>query len=157
MVIFFSISVVATIGVHKCYEWVNLAIFTRFKFVFANDNVRKNVLGANFYIEDVFVGYIYSLTTSNVFSLSLSLSLLLSTSNWLNCTKRLNCPTTGSHRTTKFLHPFNSFAYTTTTFNRRRVASQLWFLTNYLSSFFPRTNFYSLNFSLLLTNHCWIS
>ena len=41
---FFSISVIATVGVHKCYEWVNLATFTRLKSVFAKDNVRENVL-----------------------------------------------------------------------------------------------------------------
>ena len=56
MVHFFSISVVATIGVYKYYEWVNLATFTRLKSVFGKDKVRENVLGANFYIEDVFVG-----------------------------------------------------------------------------------------------------
>ena len=57
---FFFISVVATVSVHKCYEWVNLVTFTRFKSVFANDNVGENVLGANFYIEDVFVVYFTS-------------------------------------------------------------------------------------------------
>ena len=56
MVHFFSISVVATVGVDKYYEWVNLAKFTCFKSVFAKDNVWENVLGANFYNEDVFVG-----------------------------------------------------------------------------------------------------
>ena len=30
--------------------------FTRFRSVFAKDNVGENVLGANFYIEEVFVG-----------------------------------------------------------------------------------------------------
>ena len=35
---------------------MNLAIFTHLKSVFAKDNVRENLLGANFYIEDVFVG-----------------------------------------------------------------------------------------------------
>ena len=64
MVHFFSISVVATAGVHKCYEWVNLATFTRFKSVFSNDNIQENVFGANFYIEDIFVGY-RSLLQSN--------------------------------------------------------------------------------------------
>ena len=57
MVHFFSISVVATVGINKCYEWVNLATFIRFKSIFATDDVRENVLGASFYIEDVFVGY----------------------------------------------------------------------------------------------------
>ena len=42
MVNFFSISVVATVGVHKCYELVNSATFTRLKQVFATDNVREN-------------------------------------------------------------------------------------------------------------------
>ena len=56
MVHFFSISVVGTVGVHKCYEWMNLATFTRLKSVFAKDKVRENVLSANVYIEDVFMG-----------------------------------------------------------------------------------------------------
>ena len=40
---------------------MNLANFARLKSVFAKDNVRENVLGANFYIEDVFVGDFYIL------------------------------------------------------------------------------------------------
>ena len=41
MVHFFSISVVDTVGVHKCYEWITLAAFTRFTYVFLKDNLRK--------------------------------------------------------------------------------------------------------------------
>ena len=41
MVHFFSISVFATVGVHKCYEWMKLAIFTRYKSVFGKDYVRE--------------------------------------------------------------------------------------------------------------------
>ena len=41
MVHFFSISVVDTVGVHKCYEWIKLAAFTRFTYVFLKDNLRK--------------------------------------------------------------------------------------------------------------------